>query len=326
MSARDRNAILETLSRRIVIGHLPTERFLERDQTERDYGVDLVVECFDPDASGGGSEPAGSYLLFQLKGTDGSAPDEKAPYVKFSMRVDQLKRAQRFATPVILVWCPVNDPANRCWFLWLQRYVDAVLDIDKPTWRGQKTVTLYLPIDNVLPTEDAFDRLAFIARHPMRAFEMGQLARLAHEARWEIEAPWHHESEDPNEPDWSTVRSLFEEALRRCPHVYRDPYNLWGHRQRAITEGGSYAAELLDRGVEPTRGETARLKILQSGTPLDAISESDDFADRSPDPWGTSLARAVVEFAARNLSMTPATYFDFGLHYTMWQFDGWHEF
>jgi hypothetical protein len=120
--ARTPEHVIETESRRIVASLLPADRFLERDQGERDYGIDLTVECFDD------GEPSGALLLLQLKGTAANPPGTGATTIPFDYRVTHLLRAERFATPVLLVWCPVSADEPCCWFLWLQSYIAVVLD------------------------------------------------------------------------------------------------------------------------------------------------------------------------------------------------------
>jgi len=96
--ARTRQHVIETESRRIVASLLPAERFLERDQTERDYVIDLVVECFDD------GEPTDLHLLLQIKVTDVMPSDDTNSVLAYDVAVKHLLRATRFVTPCL--WRP----------------------------------------------------------------------------------------------------------------------------------------------------------------------------------------------------------------------------
>jgi hypothetical protein len=304
--ARSASHVIETKSRRIVAGLLPPERFLERDQTERDYGIDLTVECFD------GAEPSGALLLLQLKGADVAGPPDGASTIRFDLSVKRLLRVERFSTPVLLVWCPVEAPDHCCWFLWLQSYIAVVLDQEKPDWRGQKTIRLHIPIDNRLPDDRRLDRLRHIAGHPGRTAAMGQLARIVHEAPFVLE--------DPRE-----LRRRFQEALA-LDAIYGDTKWRWAQEQRRVVECGLRACELAVAGLIPSDEQ-----LREAGW---VIARSGSIAVPNGPPRGESLddreriqfLRYAAEHCARMLSNTVAVYFDERMRHTLWKSEGDHDF
>ena len=306
MTARTPEHIIETRSRRIVADLLPPERFLERDQGERDYGVDLAVECFD------NAEPSGAVLLMQIKGTERDAPAPEAQTVPFDMQVDHLKRVERFATPFLLVWCPVNAEERCFWFLWLQTYIRVVLDQENPNWRAQTTVRLHIPTANRAPSEGVYDRLRHIAGHPARTAQMGQLSRIIHEAPFLFSDP-------------AALRERFVEALS-LDAIYGDDSWGWSRLQRRVVECGLRACDLALRGTVPTDDElrSTGWLLAPAGTPRaeGGPPRGEDLSEDQRFEW---LAYAA-QHCARMLSNTVAVYFDDRLRHTLWTTEGDHAF
>lgn len=298
--ARTREHIIETQTRRIVPSLLPAERFVERDQTERDYGIDLVVECFDD------GEPTGAYLLFQLKGTDVAPPEQNTKSISFDAKVKHLRRAERFVTPIILVWCPVQAEPQRFWFLWLQDYIRVVLNNSKPKWREQGTIRLFIPNDNVVSSADEFAlaRLRHIANHPRRLEQFGQLARLTHAAPF----VW-------NDP--AKLAPLFKEVLK-LDAIFGDRNWTWSNYQRGVVEKGLRACEIALQGIDPTDDQLRETGWLLSddteGTRASGPPRACDL--NGEDRW--SYLEYGAKHCARLLLNMVAVYFDDPLRHTLW--------
>lgn len=304
--ARTREHVIETESRRIVAALLPADRFLERDQTERDYGIDLVVECFDA------GEPSGLYLLLQVKGTDGQGPNDDSASIPFDIAVKRLLRAERFLTPCLLVWCPVNLKPRRFWYVWIQEYVRVVLDVDHPGWRDQETVRIHIPADNTIDegSDVHLRRLRHIANHPRRVDQFGQLARLTHEAPF----LW----DDP-----ATLKPLFEEALR-LDAIYGDPDWRWGRLQRGIVEKGLLACDIALGGFDPNDQQLRDIGwALNEGPhmPVGPPSVGELTTDKRWD-----MTAYAAQHCAQLLSNAVAVYFDYRLRNTVWKTLSEHEF
>jgi len=282
--------------------------FVERDQTERDYGIDLSIECFDD------GEPSGSYLLIQLKGTDDPDPTDASLTIPFDFEVKSLLRVNRFATPVLLIWCPVQAEPHKVWFLWLQSYIRVVLDNEKPNWREQQTVRLHIPVENVIPDEEgqSYRRLRHIANHPSRVEQFGQLARLTHEAPFKWDDP-------------AKLAPLFQECLQ-LDAIFGDPNWRWATFQRGVVEKGLQACEIALDGFDPTDEQLKQIGWVLSERGAPKV----EGAPPHPEDLDWEMRWEYLGFAARHcaqllLNMV-AVYFDDRLRYTVWQANGEHDF
>ena len=293
--ARSREHIIETESRRIVAAALPAERFVERDQTERDYGIDMSLEHFHE------GEPSGRLLLLQVKGTDGDIPTNVGENIPYDIAVKNLLRCERFATPILLVWVPVQDERRRAWFLWIQSYVRIVLNHDNPDWRTQKYVRLHIPKDNLLGDPAVEGKLVHIGGDPARAAAFGQLSRLAHHARWAMNDP-------------RALAPVFREALE-LQAIFGDPTWRWGQDQRRVIEKGLLSCDLALAGQDPTDNQ-----LREIGWHLEKAPPDDDCEGR----W--SLLAHGAQNCARLMSNIVALYYDDRLRHTVWQAVGDHEF
>lgn len=309
--ARTREHQIETESRRIVASLLPADRFVERDQTERDYGVDMTVKCFDPHG-----EPTGHYLLLQLKGTDRGAPSKGAMTVPFDMSVRTLRRSERYITPILLVYCPVREMPVCFYFLWLQEYVKVVLDIETPDWRQQQGIRVHVPCDNRIPDIRQLARWHHIAAHPARLADFGQLARIAHEVRWHIDAP-------------DKLLKLFHEA-RGLNAIFDDSAWEWGQMERENVERGAMACQWWLAGTIPDDYQLASLGWrFEAGQQIwrDAWRVSPPSNPQSlVDSERRGLLHSSYEHSAQTLSTAVAIYNDYRMRHTVWRTVGDHEF
>ncbi|MEL7635524.1 hypothetical protein SPX_38340 [Sporomusa paucivorans] len=160
----------DTVARRLVPQAFPAS-WEHRELTGRDYGIDMVVELFSS------ARPTGSFLSLQIKGTTHTI-EEDVSELKFDVPVNTLRYSELFASPVLLVVCPIHDSRRRIYFLWLQEYIRVVLNFDNPEWRNNtETARVKIPMDNIV--SEKTDKLRWIACHPIRNYEFIQLARLS---------------------------------------------------------------------------------------------------------------------------------------------------
>ena len=126
------------------------EDLLIRSMEERDYGIDALVEHYQTDS-------VGQMLFLQVKGT-------RTPISKLEKKVRNqqvvslgnfpkrtLMYAEQFVQPFIAAYTCVEKggtDSSPVYFLWLQRYIDRVLDKDDPDWRTSNpdNVTLHIPV------------------------------------------------------------------------------------------------------------------------------------------------------------------------------------
>ena len=102
-----------------------------REPNGRDYGIDMIIELFES------GKATGSYLLFQIKGTQAEVKTEESE-LTFDLPIQTLKYSEMFVTPVLLVICPVNADPPFFYYLWLQEYIRVILDHDKPKCRSHQ--------------------------------------------------------------------------------------------------------------------------------------------------------------------------------------------
>ena len=201
----------DTLARYKVPATLP-EEWEWRESTGRDYGTDMEVEPFED------GETLGRILLLQIKGTRKSVPvDNVATLAGF--KTSTIRYAERFVSPIVVTFCPVNADPPTCRFIWLQKYARVALSVEVPNWRTQGTVTLRFPVENRLP--DAWQRLRYIANHPARLESWGSLARIQNDVRL------LGFGMDPANIDLATVaaiRNQYHEA-QQLPGLFDDDQN-----------------------------------------------------------------------------------------------------
>lgn len=58
---------------------------------------------------------------------------------KYRLKQSYLLYVEKFAIPSILVLVDVKDNKSRTYFVWLQKYIRLVLDLESPDWRTEKT-------------------------------------------------------------------------------------------------------------------------------------------------------------------------------------------
>lgn len=154
--------IIDTKAVRQVINAIP-EYCVVRELTERDYGIDLMIELFKkdcPDKNGHDTyESTGSICYLQIKGTDDLKKHKKKNKAKngsslkseklaFSIDKKALLYVEKFPVPFFLTHVFTRDGETDIYFLWLQRYISDELDIRKPDWRSSKSITVYIPVKN----------------------------------------------------------------------------------------------------------------------------------------------------------------------------------
>ena len=118
---------------------------LFREWSERDYGIDAVVEIFD------NGYPTGKIAFIQLKGTSKTIQalkkgDQKGKAVSCgNVSNSSLDYARQDKIPMILVYVSLAEP--QCFsFVDLQSQIDDIESRRKK--EGQKEHTVHIPIDN----------------------------------------------------------------------------------------------------------------------------------------------------------------------------------
>lgn len=155
----------DTEAFRKLLNHLHVD-WVVRSMEERDYGIDLQLEIFD------GSNPTGSLIFGQLKGTKNSFSEEKT----FQFPVKTLLYAELFSTPFFLFRTSTSD--NKTRFIWLQKFIETKLSDASPEWRTQKDVNVSMPEDNDLAANPS--RFLRLAMDPVRQRQALEFLRVEH--------------------------------------------------------------------------------------------------------------------------------------------------
>ncbi len=150
MIRRTQTHITDTLAVRNVISTLPSN-WIVRNLEERDYGIDLKIELFN------GETPTGGLALIQIKGTKSEFTDSD---IKLSFPTRTLEYAKLFPEPFFIFYTSITS--NKTYFVWVQKYIEDQLEVDKSTWINQETNTIYFPNENILGGEEANNKIESI--------------------------------------------------------------------------------------------------------------------------------------------------------------------
>jgi len=127
--------VKEDISRQILERKIPTEWIL-RD-IHPDYGIDKSLEIVEDKIV------TGKEILIQLKGTQ--TIDVHGDHISFSINTRHLKYYLEKDVPVFLILVDVLE--ENCYWIFLQQYAYDVLNINRPSWVDQQTITIRIPIE-----------------------------------------------------------------------------------------------------------------------------------------------------------------------------------
>jgi Domain of unknown function (DUF4365) len=195
MSTRSKTHVIDTKAIKAVVNALP-DHWVVRELTERDYGIDLMVEIFLP----GGNDKrglqtydaSGGLFHIQIKGTEKALPLKAGKFI-YSLKKSSLKYIEKFNVPFFLFRVDVSSGPAKIYAIWLQRYISDELDMKNPGWREVKkprTVPIEIPASNTLDN-DLLDRIEAIALHPKYIEELVEFRELFFEVDHKIAAMAH---------------------------------------------------------------------------------------------------------------------------------------
>lgn len=148
--------VIDTMAVKKVFNLIP-DYCVVRELTERDYGIDLMVEFYNEIGSNKHGHPfyesTGYICYLQIKGTNDPIKISRKKTISFSIDKKSLFYVEKFSTPFILLRVSTEKENDGAYFLWLQRYISEKLDLENPNWRNddKESVTLYIPSMNKLP-------------------------------------------------------------------------------------------------------------------------------------------------------------------------------
>jgi hypothetical protein len=173
--------IVDTKAVKKVLNLLP-DYWVVRELTERDYGIDLVVEIFVPglkDKKGNDAfDASGAIFHIQIKGTSKKFRTSKDGTINYSIDKKSLKYVEKFSVPFFLFRVGVSSDLDKCYFIWIQRYIKDVLDIEDTSWREstKKSLRVYMPKENIVSAR--IERIEEIAFRPKYLEELIEYREL----------------------------------------------------------------------------------------------------------------------------------------------------
>lgn len=159
--------VIDTKAVKKTINSIP-DYWVVRELSERDYGVDLMIEIFSESGTDNNGyttyDTTGHVCYLQVKGTNTELNvNQDGETVSFSIEKKALLYVVRFSTPFVLIRTCTLENSESIYFLWLQRYILEVLDVKTPDWRisTQENYTVRIPVSNKLP--DNYEKIEKIA-------------------------------------------------------------------------------------------------------------------------------------------------------------------
>lgn len=187
---RTHSHVVDSKAIKTVMAQLP-HHWVVRELTERDYGIDLMVEIFAPalkDAKGKDAYAAtGSIFHIQIKGTEESLSPVSAGTINYSINKKSLAYVEKFSTPFLLFRVSVTDPQS-IYFLWIQRYIKDVMDRETPLWREgeENSITVRIPLENKLP--EGMEKIERIAVGPKYLEELAEFSDIYREIEIRVDS------------------------------------------------------------------------------------------------------------------------------------------
>ncbi|HEV8512316.1 MAG TPA: DUF4365 domain-containing protein [Cyclobacteriaceae bacterium] len=150
--------IIDTKAIKITLNSIP-DHWVVRELTERDYGIDLMIEIFrESDRVDKNKravyEATGHVCYLQIKGTNEEILINDDETVSYQVEKKFLLNAEKYSTPMLLVYVSTINPIknHQVYFVWVQRYIIDVLEAAVPDWRSkQESYSFKIPIRNSLP-------------------------------------------------------------------------------------------------------------------------------------------------------------------------------
>jgi hypothetical protein len=253
---------IDTQARRLVPLTFPRQ-WEHRELTGRDYGVDMEIELFF------GKNPSGQILILQIKGTE-----KEISFVNdltyFDIPTKTLIYSEHFVTPFLLVICPVNNDKPTFYYLWLQDYINTVLNIENPNWRLNKfNIRIFIPKDNKMPGNE--QHLAFISHFPQRLYGVCEVSRILHNLMYKLDG-------EPRPTDYLEV---FKE-LRKITSISGFLSDQWKRGEFIHTQylqPAILAAELIYSNRQPSTDDYKRLPLIANKVSIETpgFIEKKDF-------------------------------------------------
>jgi hypothetical protein len=138
-----------------------------RELSERDYGIDLLIEIFHQSGDDQNGNPqyesSGCVVNIQVKGTSKNLRFNRDGTLHYSMKKKALKYIEKFATPFFLFRVSISNEDSNLYFIWVQRYIKNILDIEIPDWRFSRTQSCTVKIPKTNSLKENLSKIESIA-------------------------------------------------------------------------------------------------------------------------------------------------------------------
>lgn len=141
--ARTSSHIIETKTRdyvrSVIDNYYKNGDALFRELSERDYGIDGLIELFCDGV------PTGQICLVQIKGTANKIrPLRSKNAVSCSISTSNAQYARQNNIPILLIYATITKPED-FYYIDINR---AVTDMNLPEKIRRKSITIHIPIEN----------------------------------------------------------------------------------------------------------------------------------------------------------------------------------
>lgn len=141
--ARIPTHVIETKSkdyiRNVIDSYYENGDALFREISERDYGIDALIELFDH------GSPTGRLCLIQLKGTQNTiVPLKDGINISCSISSSNAQYAQQNFIPVVLFYVSVKKPE----YFYFTNLNEALENVNANVITQQSSVTVHIPVTN----------------------------------------------------------------------------------------------------------------------------------------------------------------------------------
>jgi hypothetical protein len=173
--------VIDTRSVKEVLNLLP-DHWVIRELTERDYGIDLMVEIFEKTGTNQHGhdffDSTGAIFHIQVKGTETKLSATRDGTFSYSMHKNPLYYAENFSTPFFLFHVDVSEIPGTAYFIWIQRYIKDVLDSERESWRtdDQDSFTVKIPLHNEVKAR--IEKIEKIASRPKLIQELVEFREI----------------------------------------------------------------------------------------------------------------------------------------------------
>ncbi len=133
-------------------------------ESNSDYGIDKVVQIFNPAGEGGFSQASGKYFFLQLKSTSRNLNKDRT--LSYAVKSHKISEWYHTNVPVLLV---VNHLSTDAFYVkWIDDHCISCLDATRTSWRSCDKVMIRFSPDETLTSENKIELWSYVLRSSAR--------------------------------------------------------------------------------------------------------------------------------------------------------------